>query len=400
MRSSSVLIALSLAGCGLILETPHGGMDGAARADGGAGRVCADDDECDDGLVCTGVEVCFQGRCTRSDPRVCDDGVDCTEDRCSEDAGGCVSAPGVCSSPAVECGAHRCDAVLGCLFEPRDADCDDGFSCTAERCVEGTCEILPNDSLCVDGSFCSLDGGCQPLPVCDNASDCPPRLCNRALCSAGGECSYEATADDSGCDAADPCVSVGCFAGECRRAAILCDTTVVASLCTRNECRRDGAGVASCVTVDRDGETCRPREPCSTGTCSGTRCVAATMCVSTDPCLPQVCDPMLGCVPDPVRCGPNSTCMSAMGGTAECVCDVGFSDCDLTMLGCECGTSLCTADRADCDMSGDCECDLTRGHCGFGRCITCPPCGGTYRCCPTNASCYDPSADVCPAPTT
>ena len=53
---------------------------------------CERDEDCDDGLLCTGVETCdAMSQCEMGTPLVCDDGDNATRDRCDEDFGGCLN---------------------------------------------------------------------------------------------------------------------------------------------------------------------------------------------------------------------------------------------------------------------------------------------------------------------
>ena len=58
---------------------------------------CYLDQHCDDGLYCTGDEVCVSDVCTTI-PRDCGDGVGCSTDTCNEGTGSCGAArdvPGI-----------------------------------------------------------------------------------------------------------------------------------------------------------------------------------------------------------------------------------------------------------------------------------------------------------------
>jgi hypothetical protein len=69
------------------------------------------DERCDDGLFCTGVEVCTAfGGCSASPP-ICADTISCTFDHCDEDANACAFDPDVSLCPI----SHRCDVTRGCV---------------------------------------------------------------------------------------------------------------------------------------------------------------------------------------------------------------------------------------------------------------------------------------------
>ena len=87
-----------------------------------------DDDLCDDGSFCSGVETC--------DPA----------DAASDPLTGCVSG-----------------------VDP----CDDGVACTTNNCDDiGTCTFQPNDALCPDdGVFCNGAKFCHPITGCASEGD-------------------------------------------------------------------------------------------------------------------------------------------------------------------------------------------------------------------------------------
>jgi MYXO-CTERM domain-containing protein len=109
-----------------------GACDSAERC-AGTGAACpadvdaADGTSCDDGLMCTGLEMCVAGSCVASGSP-CDDGNTCTADACDE-AGGCTSVP-----------------IDGCCND--SSDCNDGDPCTRDLCTR--------DNVCV----------ADPLPAC------------------------------------------------------------------------------------------------------------------------------------------------------------------------------------------------------------------------------------------
>jgi Dictyostelium (slime mold) repeat len=75
---------------------------------------CQDDNDCDDGNVCT-VDSCINGRCVHS-PIDCDDGDACT--------------------------VESCDPAIGCVYTK--INCDDGNACTDDICFhERGCVHVP-----------------------------------------------------------------------------------------------------------------------------------------------------------------------------------------------------------------------------------------------------------------
>ncbi len=90
--------------------------------DGGC-RPLPEGAPCEDGDLCTVLDVCEEGRC-EGQPRDCDDGVPCTADLCDPETGRCEP------EPSEEC--ERCDGGVDCprtLLDPPnppDVDADAG----------------------------------------------------------------------------------------------------------------------------------------------------------------------------------------------------------------------------------------------------------------------------------
>ncbi|MSP92830.1 MAG: hypothetical protein EXR79_13670 [Myxococcales bacterium] len=95
---------------------------------------------CDDGNVCTQVDVCWGGTCSGLAAAKCDDGNPCTLDICNVGAG-CSSKPAA------------------------GAPCDDGNPCTAKDLCLGTTCGSASKVLCDDGNACTKDG-CQDSLGC------------------------------------------------------------------------------------------------------------------------------------------------------------------------------------------------------------------------------------------
>ena len=94
---------------------------------------------CDDGNVCNGMETCdVLDGCQPGTPLDCDDGVDCTDDTCDEVAG-CRSAPNDdnCEDDGLYCtGEELCDPVNDC-YSTGDP-CPAGTECNEET---DSCEL-------------------------------------------------------------------------------------------------------------------------------------------------------------------------------------------------------------------------------------------------------------------
>jgi len=131
---------------------------------------CGADLECDDGIFCDGAESCAAGICEAGAPPDCSDAIDCTVDACDAELDACLSTPNDegCDDGLACTGAEVCDPeASGCVDAP-DVDCDDGVLCTDDSCDEaagGTCVNTANDTSCADGE------------TCDDVLDCVPALC-------------------------------------------------------------------------------------------------------------------------------------------------------------------------------------------------------------------------------
>jgi hypothetical protein len=213
---------------------------------------------CDDGLACDGLERCDAALgCVPADAAACDDGIACTVDACEEPAAECASLPdhSLCGP------GERCDPAFGCLPGAAcaaDADCDDGFHCNGlERCVDGGCAagVLPS---CDDGVSCTTDR-------CDEPSDRCVHLPNDAACDDGGFCDGVETCDalrDCQDGAAPSCAdAVGCTEDTCDEAMDECIHAADDLACAADEacdstegclCNVDAARCGLCGDVNQD----------------------------------------------------------------------------------------------------------------------------------------------------
>ncbi len=98
---------------------------------------CVVDDDCDDGNVCDGEEVCVSGVCDEGVALDCDDGVSCTDDSC-DITDGCehVTDDAVCDNGLYCDGDETCHITNGC--EDGTAPCTGDQTCNEETnmCVE------------------------------------------------------------------------------------------------------------------------------------------------------------------------------------------------------------------------------------------------------------------------
>ncbi len=193
---------------------------------------------CDDGLKCTGPDVCANNTCTG--PAVnCNDGNPCTADSCdtefgcvneSLDGGVCgadkctsagVCAAGVCAGAAAigcddgnPCTSDGCDLATGCTHTANTgAPCDDTQICTLnDHCTAGNCSGSPDT--CDDGNACTNDA-CSPVSGCTHANNtvaCSADGCFTGQVCSGGSCGG-GTAKN--CDDANGCTTDFCAFGNC-----------------------------------------------------------------------------------------------------------------------------------------------------------------------------------------
>ncbi len=171
----------------------------------------------DDGELCTGLDICWQGACVPP----------CFEGGCSE--GYTCAESGACIETAcigVDCGGGRC--VGGeCVGACAGITCPHGQQCIAGRCAD-LCDILS----CGDGEIC-VDGACVPTcpclacasdEICGSDGSCTPIGCDLTVCEPGFYC--------RGGECLDACAGAVCPAGQHCEAGNCVDTPVME--------RRDG----------------------------------------------------------------------------------------------------------------------------------------------------------------
>jgi hypothetical protein len=175
---------------------------------------CAIDEECDDGLFCTGTETCVSGSCQSSgdpctgedvcneatgkcDPPVCDNdgiceaGEDCNNcpNDCRQKTTGNPNGRYCCDGDVLpDCGDARCSEEgwsCGDSSCTNDFDCDDGLYCNGpEKCVGDSCQEgidpCPGQDCDEDTDQCVTCGG-NKAP-CSVDGDCCSNKCNNGAC--------------------------------------------------------------------------------------------------------------------------------------------------------------------------------------------------------------------------
>ena len=149
---------------------------------------CTSDPECDDGLVCNGLETCnlTTSTCQAGTPPTCIDGNACTSDGC-DDATGCVYAPlaaGISCSDGLPCnGNETCDGAGACIAGSPPT-CGDGNPCTDDSCVDPagcTHVAVAQGTPCDNGLWCDGSDSCNDTGVC--IGDAPPDCEDGVTCT-------------------------------------------------------------------------------------------------------------------------------------------------------------------------------------------------------------------------
>jgi len=223
-------------------------------------RECFTTPQCDDGLWCTGAEICTLNTCTHPTPP-CADTNPCTDDICNEGPHTCNHVVDNTNDPddGLWCnGVQYCQN--GAVQTPPPPDCTDTNPCTTDSCSEAlrACVFNNNTNPCNDNQLCTspdvCNGGlCQGTPIpgcqpCDTFADCNDGIsCTADNCSGGpgGMCVHTAQNDlcpedglfcngEELCSATSGCYSAGPPCGGCtEQAGCPCATPLVENVGSR-----------------------------------------------------------------------------------------------------------------------------------------------------------------------
>ncbi len=341
-------------------------------------------------------------------------GSDAVSDIGEQDAAGDLAGEAVGDGSGLETSGETVPDDLGQelgsteVRAPDTCNCDDGIDCTVDSCLNGTCQHVPDDSLCPEGSectswlcdpskgctmeahtglSCSSTNQCVVNPHCNDVGECihdglkpcPDEACRKdGVCEpASGECNW--TVLDSGtCDDGNPCTSKDqCVKGECIG-------TFVSDGC---KCDSDG----DCAAYE-DGNLCNGNLACVAGTCQVDPATVIICPKSPEPCIEIVCQPDTGLCDDTTKPA-KSACDDLNPCTADDLCDgAGYCKGTTAADGTSCNTdeTLCTVETC---KSGKCQLQAPVVCPSLGECVdnVCQPKTGKCQgqAWPDGSSCDD-----------
>ena len=227
-----------------------------------------------------------------------------------------------------------------------------------------------------------------PLPECLTDDDCQGLgpglpLCTISRCGDAGTCVQEAAPDGTPCVTGTPCKAPGsCEKGVCQEPDAACDD---GDPCTGTACDPvDGCLLEPLDGVPcDDGDLCTATDSCVEGICVGE---GEIPCDDGNPCTQDGCDPWYGCLHQDIE-GP---CDDGDPCTGDDQCSYGL--CIGTTAACECDTDADCADKDNACFAAW-TCDLAAEP------RVCVPVQETETPCPDPSPCLaaacDPETEAC-----
>jgi hypothetical protein len=238
--------------------------------------------------------------------------------------------------------------------------CDDGFSCTIDTCVAGTCRhvVGPNQgaTACPAGSYCDAAKGCVPAPACQKDADCvqawanDPCKTNPVCDHATASCTFQPLDGDG-----DGYAAVACGGDDCD------DSSAYIHPDAPETCNGKDENCNGLIDEDADW-SCGKLKTCETAGCT---CKPQNLCNGN--CVDIQTDSS-HCGNCATACAPNEVCTA---GTCACppaaMCGGACIDVDSDPKNCGgCGTT-CPSDAAC--VGGQCLCNDSVLKVCAGQCV-------------------------------
>jgi len=310
----------------------------------GCGPECVRDPDCLSGFVCEN-QRCIE-KPDPCDPSPCGPYTTCTVSNAGNPI--CRCEPGLVPKP---------DTITGCGPEcVRDPDCDSGYVCQDQRCVEkpDPCDPSPCGprTICTVNNFGNPICRCEPglVPKPDTITGCGPECVRDPDCETGYICEEQRCIEKP-----DPCDPSPCGPG----------TMCMANKFGNPICRCLGNLVPKPDTITGCGPECTRDQDCESGyVCQDQVCIEAP-----DPCDPNPCGPGAECTPNGVN-GFTCACPPGFFGDARVKCTKG--DCEVdpdcsTDKACENYYCVDPCKGDTCRKTDFCQVVTHRPVCGFNK---------------------------------
>lgn len=256
----------------------------------GACQPAPEPHDCSDGVSCT-EDVCNEetDSCEHvADDRLCGDGFPCTSDSCDVQLD-CQFIPNdeLCDNGMFCDGVETCNATLGCV-QGFGVNCDDDIECTIDSCNESTnaCDNLPDDAMCDNATFCDGQETCSIFDGCGVGADpCPDQACDESV-QACVECLQDSDCVDTVfCNGIEVCLNNECQPGD--------------NPCSGEICVEESQRCVACLEDAHcdDGDPCTGSETCDlkVGECLPGKILDCNQNGRDDACDLEQCDGAAAC---------------------------------------------------------------------------------------------------------